>query len=122
KPEDFDGTIDRLEGALDPVLAAAQRHGVSINFDMEHHQLKDLTLALFMRCCERRPFDAAVALQAYLRSADDDARRLIDWSKRTGRVVTVRLVKGAYWDHERIVAERLNWPSPVWPTKGDRKS
>jgi len=116
--EDFDGTIERMIGTVTPILEDAAKQGVFINFDMEHHQLKDLTLALFMRCCERVDFPAGVALQAYLRSAEADAQRLIDWAKRVGRVVTVRLVKGAYWDYERIVAERNSWPSPVWPTKG----
>jgi RHH-type proline utilization regulon transcriptional repressor/proline dehydrogenase/delta 1-pyrroline-5-carboxylate dehydrogenase len=32
-------------------------------------------------------------------------------------VVTVRLVKGAYWDYETIHAEQQGWPSPVWPKK-----
>ena len=43
-------------------------------------------------------------MQAYLRSGDDDARRIIEWAQRTGRQVTVRLVKGAYWDYETINA------------------
>jgi hypothetical protein len=54
-----------------------------------------------------------------LRSGDDDARRIIEWSKRTGRQVTVRLVKGAYWDYETINAEQQGWPVPVWSRKVD---
>ncbi len=42
---------------------------------------------------------------------------LIEWSKRTGRQVTVRLVKGAYWDYETINAEQQGWPVPVWSRK-----
>ncbi len=88
-----------------------------INFDMEQFALKDLTLELFMRCCEAIDFPAGLAMQAYLRSGDDDARRLIEWAKRTGRQVTVRLVKGAYWDYETIHAEQMGWPVPVWSRK-----
>jgi hypothetical protein len=36
-----------------PILEAARDKGVFVNFDMEHHALKDLTLELFMRCCEK---------------------------------------------------------------------
>src|SRR5205814_7228212 len=71
------------------------------------------------RCCEAIDFDAGLALQAYLRSGDADARRIIDWAKRTGRQVTVRLIKGAYWDYETVHSEQMGWPIPVWSRKSD---
>ena len=116
-PIDTEGSIRGLMAGLRPILEAAKRNGVLINFDMEQFALKDLTLELFMRCCEEVDFTAGLAMQAYLRSGDDDARRIIDWTKRTGRQVTVRLVKGAYWDYETIHAEQMGWPSPVWSNK-----
>ncbi|MFO0830037.1 MAG: proline dehydrogenase family protein [Phycisphaerales bacterium] len=116
-PIDTDGSIRALMHRIVPVLEAAKRNGVFINFDMEQFALKDLTLELFMRCCEAVDFHAGLAMQAYLRSGEDDARRIIDWSKRAGRAVTVRLVKGAYWDYETIHAEQMGWPVPVWSRK-----
>lgn len=118
-PIDFDGSLRGLVGVLTPILEEAKRRGVFVNFDMEHHAFKDLTLELFMRCCETVDFAAGIAMQAYLRSGLADAQRVIDWSTRTGRTVTVRLVKGAYWDSETIHSEQLGWPSPVWTTKRD---
>src|SRR5258705_5390301 len=102
-----------------PILEAAKENNVLINFDMEQFALKDLTLELFMRCCEQVDFTPGIAMQAYLRSGDEDARRIIEWTKRTGRQVTVRLVKGAYWDYETIHAEQMGWPVPVWSRKSD---
>jgi len=72
-----------------------------------------------MRCCDEINFPAGLAMQAYLRSGDADAKRIIEWSKRTNRCVTVRLVKGAYWDYETIHAEEMGWPVPVWSRKVD---
>ncbi len=118
-PIDFKGSINGLVESLRPVLEAAKKHQVHINFDMEQFELKDLTLELFMRCCEEIDFSAGLAMQAYLRSGDEDAKRIIDWSKRTGRQVSVRLVKGAYWDFETIHAEQMGWPVPVWSRKID---
>ncbi|MBQ72168.1 MAG: 1-pyrroline-5-carboxylate dehydrogenase [Planctomycetaceae bacterium] len=118
-PIDTQGSIKGLQEALRPLLIRAKERGVFVNFDMEQHELKDLTLELFMRCCEEIDFTAGLAMQAYLRSGDQDADRIIEWSKRTGRQVTVRLVKGAYWDYETIHAEEMGWPVPVWSRKVD---
>jgi RHH-type proline utilization regulon transcriptional repressor/proline dehydrogenase/delta 1-pyrroline-5-carboxylate dehydrogenase len=43
----------------------------------------------------------------------------MEWSRAQGRVVTVRLIKGAYWDYETIHAQMQNWPSPVWTEKAE---
>ncbi|MBX3353202.1 MAG: proline dehydrogenase family protein [Phycisphaeraceae bacterium] len=109
--------LDDLMTRLRPILEAAKQNNVFVNFDMEQFSLKDFTLDLFMRCCDEFDFDAGLAMQAYLKSGDADAKRICEWSKRTGRVVTVRLVKGAYWDYETIHAEEMGWPCPVWNTK-----
>jgi RHH-type proline utilization regulon transcriptional repressor/proline dehydrogenase/delta 1-pyrroline-5-carboxylate dehydrogenase len=118
-PIDSEGSIKGLMQRIVPILEVAKQRGVFINFDMEQFELKDLTLELFMRCCEAVDFEAGLAMQAYLRSGDEDAKRIIEWSKRTGRQVTVRLVKGAYWDYETIHAEQMGWPVPVWSRKVD---
>ncbi|MEM9372001.1 MAG: proline dehydrogenase family protein [Planctomycetota bacterium] len=110
-------SIDDLMSRLSPILEAANRNGVLINFDMEQFELKDLTLDAFMHACDTHEFEAGLAMQAYLKSGVDDAKRIAEWAKRTGRVVTVRLVKGAYWDFETIHAEQMGWPCPVWNEK-----
>jgi len=118
-PIDMEGAIRDVMTRLIPVLEKARERGVFINFDMEQFEHKDLTIELFQRCCEQVDFHAGIAMQAYLRSGDDDARRVCEWAKRAGRQVTVRLVKGAYWDYETIHAEQMGWPSPVWSVKRD---
>jgi len=116
-PIDTEGAINDLMKRLMPVLETARDRGVFVNFDMEHYALKDLTLELFQRCCERIDFQAGLAMQAYLKSGVEDAKRMAEWSKRAKRLVSVRLVKGAYWDAETIKAEQNGWPCPVWNTK-----
>lgn len=116
-PVDTDGVVDHLMTRLVPLLRAAAEAGVFVNFDMEHYALKDLTLQLFERCCAAVEFEGGLALQAYLRSGDADAEKVIAIARRVGRPITVRLVKGAYWDHETIHAEEMGWPIPVWSRK-----
>ncbi|XVJ58873.1 MAG: bifunctional proline dehydrogenase/L-glutamate gamma-semialdehyde dehydrogenase [Tepidisphaera sp.] len=116
-PIDTEGSIRELMKRLVPILEVAHAKGVFVNFDMEHHQFKDLTLELFRRCCEKVPFEAGLAMQAYLKSGVEDAKAMCEWAVRAKRLVTVRLVKGAYWDAETIKSEMHGWPCPVWPVK-----
>src|SRR4029453_4871713 len=58
--------------------------------------------------------------QAYRKDSFDDLRDLVSWSADALRVpLQVRLVKGAYWDQERIVAGGAGWPVPVFEHKDE---
>lgn len=109
--------LQRLIARLDPLLSAAIERGVLINFDMEQFAVKDLTLRLFKKAARQYPFEAGIVVQAYLRSSMADARELVQWTRDTGRQITVRLVKGAYWDYEIAHAQVMGYPIPVYRDK-----
>src|SRR5262249_24121144 len=46
-----------------------------------------------------------------------DLEELARWSEGRGTAVWVRLVKGAYWDYETVVAAQQGWPVPVFTNK-----
>lgn len=120
-PLSHDASVRRLADRLRPLFRRAKELGVFLNLDMEHYALKALTLDAFMALLSEQEFagyNAGCVIQAYLRDAEADTQRLIDWARATGQVVTVRLVKGAYWDQEAIEAEQHGWPVPVWTDKG----
>lgn len=114
---DPEGGMKDLLRRLMPILETARDRGVFVNFDMEHHELKDFTLDLFEHCVSTINFQAGLAMQAYLRSGIEDARRICEWAKAKRKQVTVRLVKGAYWDAETIKSDMHGWPCPVWASK-----
>ncbi|MEM9167532.1 MAG: proline dehydrogenase family protein [Planctomycetota bacterium] len=117
-PIDLEGSIENTLTRIDPILEAAGRNNVFINFDMEHFEYKDLTIELFKRAALRHAeAPLGIAIQAYLKSGPDDARDLAQWAKANSRQITVRLIKGAYWDFETIHAEQMGWPCPVWNEK-----
>jgi RHH-type proline utilization regulon transcriptional repressor/proline dehydrogenase/delta 1-pyrroline-5-carboxylate dehydrogenase len=64
---------------------------------------------------------AGVVLQAYLRDSPAQLREILDWTERRPRrpPLTVRLVKGAYWDHELVQAQQHGWEVPVFTDKHD---
>src|SRR5262245_43872650 len=76
----------------------------AVTVDMEQYAFHDLSLQIFRAVLEEAEFHTqpyvSIALQAYLRDAENDVRDLIRWARRQRRRVGVRLVKGAYWDSE----------------------
>ena len=112
---------DGLAGAkarLHPLLAEAAAAGAYVHFDAEHYDVKDLTLQLFRDLLDEFPgLDAGVVIQAYLKDAHEDLADLIAWASGRERPVTVRLVKGAYWDTETVASEAEGWPVPVFAEK-----
>jgi len=120
------GALTRAEGVaeakarLRPLLAEAAATGAYVHFDAEHYDVKDLTLGLFRELLdepELAGLDAGIVVQAYLKDARDDVADLIAWSSGRRRPVTVRLVKGAYWDTETVQARAEGWPVPVFSEK-----
>lgn len=120
-PADPEGSVHALKERLRPILRRAQELGALINFDMESYRFKPVTLALFTSILEEDEFRhgpaVGIAIQAYLRDAEADLRMLLAWARARSRPLTVRLVKGAYWDYETVLAAQRNWPVPVWSEK-----
>ena len=120
-PADPENSIAALKERFRPILRRAAEVGALINFDMESYKLKDLTLALFKSIFEEPEFAQkpaiGIAIQAYLRDCEADLRDLVAWARKNNRPLSVRLVKGAYWDYETIIAQQRDWPIPVWQKK-----
>lgn len=116
-------SIAQAAKRLAPVLQQAKESGVLVTLDMEQYALRDLTLSLAMHLLEQsaagKPALLGIVVQAYLRDADGVVDRLLQWLTAHKATVTVRLVKGAYWDHEVAHATQRHWPSPVYQDKAE---
>ncbi len=114
---------DGIAGAkarLRPLLLEAATAGAYVHFDAEHYDVKDLTLQLFRELLDEPALaglDAGIVIQAYLKDARDDLADLVAWSSGRTRPITVRLVKGAYWDTETVHSQAEGWPVPVFAEK-----
>jgi RHH-type transcriptional regulator, proline utilization regulon repressor / proline dehydrogenase / delta 1-pyrroline-5-carboxylate dehydrogenase len=117
----FDYSVGMAKERLRPLFRKAMATGAFVNLDMEHHGLKNLTLALYKSLMEEPEFHdypfTGIAIQCYRRDSETDLHDLIDWGRRRRIQFTVRLVKGAYWDLEVIWAQDKNWPIPVFVHK-----
>ncbi|MDV2991932.1 MAG: 1-pyrroline-5-carboxylate dehydrogenase [Chroococcidiopsis sp. SAG 2025] len=120
-PLDAAGSAARVSDRIRTVLRKAKELGVSIHFDMEQYAYKDLIFSILKQVLQEEEFrsrtDVGVTVQAYLRDSERDTQDLIAWVKQRGYPLTVRLVKGAYWDQETIKAEQKHWQQPVFNDK-----
>ena len=120
-PADPADAIAHLAPKLRPILRRAKELGAFINFDMESYAHKNATLELFRTLFTEPEFrdwpHAGIVIQAYLRDAENDLHDLIAWGRERGTRFTVRLVKGAYWDYEKIKSTQNGWVIPVWLQK-----
>ncbi len=120
-PLDAKGSQERVLPRIRTLLRHAKEVGAAIHFDMEQYAYKDLTLAILKQLLLEEEFrtrtDIGITLQAYLRDTERDLRDLVEWAKQRGNPVTVRLVKGAYWDQETIKSAQKDWPQPVFNEK-----
>ncbi|MFQ5963813.1 MAG: L-glutamate gamma-semialdehyde dehydrogenase [Candidatus Scalinduaceae bacterium] len=120
-PVNFAGSIETVKERLRPIFRKAKEYESFINIDMEHYKFKDLTIAIFKSLLEEEEFSenprAGIVIQTYLKDSGKDLKELIDWARERKRTLTVRLVKGAYWDYEQVAAMLDNWPVPVFLDK-----
>jgi RHH-type proline utilization regulon transcriptional repressor/proline dehydrogenase/delta 1-pyrroline-5-carboxylate dehydrogenase len=120
-PADPADAIAHLAPKLRPILRRACELGAFVNFDLESYAHKNTTIELFKTLFSEKEFidwpHAGIVIQAYLRDAERDLCELIDWALDRGTRFTVRLVKGAYWDYEKIQARQNGWVCPVFLQK-----
>jgi len=110
---------------LRALLRTAREVGAHLHVDMESLDSREAVLALMLELLSEEEFvdgpSAGIVLQAYLRDSAETLEQILDWcSQHDARPpLVVRLVKGAYWDHEIVEARHHGWPAPVFEEKSD---
>jgi RHH-type proline utilization regulon transcriptional repressor/proline dehydrogenase/delta 1-pyrroline-5-carboxylate dehydrogenase len=121
-PADPRGSVAAINARLRPILTAACAQNAAVTFDMEHYDVRHIVLQCFMELLMEPEFRdwpfAGIAVQAYLRDAPECLQTLIDWADVRGTPIKLRLVRGAYWDTETVIAHQHGWALPVWAHKG----
>ena len=110
---------------LRPLLRRARELGAHVHIDMESLDSREAVFGLVLEVLSEPEFatgpSAGLVLQAYLRDSPDQLAQILDWAaeRRRQPPLTVRLVKGAYWDHELVEARQEGWPVPVFEVKAE---
>jgi proline dehydrogenase len=114
---------ERLRG----LLRQAKELGAHLHIDTESLDSRDAVLELVLELLAEEEFregpSAGMVLQAYLRDSPQTLDAIEAWLTGAGAAratpLTVRLVKGAYWDHEIVEARQHGWEVPVFDVKAD---
>ncbi|MGH2712403.1 MAG: proline dehydrogenase family protein [Thermoleophilaceae bacterium] len=125
RPEAPEIGRDDAARRMRPLLVRAKELGAHLHIDMESVDTLEATLELVVEMLDdpelRDGPSTGVVMQAYLRESPDQLERVIEWARATERrpPLVVRLVKGAYWDHEIVEARQHGWTPPVFEHKAD---
>ena len=97
-----------------------------VYLDMEEYRDKELTAQAFMDTLDRPGLEevsAGIALQAYLPDTFATHRRITAWARERvasgGAPATIRIVKGANMEMERVDASLHGWPLATYSNKLD---
>ncbi len=128
----IDTLCDRLELLFRAALKATfqkpdgTRVPKFVYLDMEEYRDMEITAEAFMRALDRaglQQAQAGIALQAYLPDAYMVQQEITSWARRRvaagGAPITIRLVKGANMEMERVEASHLGLPQAPFREKLD---
>jgi proline dehydrogenase len=125
RPEAPERGVEDAAVRLRPLLRRASDLGAHLHIDMEALDSLEVTLRLLLDLLDEEEFaegpSAGLVLQAYLRESPAQLDRILEWAGRASRrpPLVVRLVKGAYWDHEVAEARQHGWSVPVLTDKAE---
>ena len=119
--------LGRLDAAerLRPLLTHARELGAHVHIDMESLDSREAVLQLVLDILSESELrdgpSVGLVLQAYLRDSPDQLSQVLEWAAGAKRTpaLQIRLVKGAYWDHELVQARQHGWPTPVFEVKAE---
>ena len=110
---------------LRELLRRAKATGAHLHIDMESFDSRESITDLVLELLAEPEFadgpSAGLVLQAYLRDSPELLDRILAWTADHPRAhpLVIRLVKGAYWDHEVVDARQHGWEPPVFEVKAE---
>lgn len=118
KPVDVEGSVQGIMARLKPIYRKIADMGAGLCIDIEQLKYREITIELFKRLRSDPDFvhypHLTIVQQCYLKDSDATVRDLIAWGRKNNLPFGIRLVKGAYWDAETVMAKQNGWDIPVW--------
>ncbi|MDX2113798.1 MAG: bifunctional proline dehydrogenase/L-glutamate gamma-semialdehyde dehydrogenase PutA [Alphaproteobacteria bacterium] len=114
--------LSELKPRLKEILLLAKKHHIAVSIDAEEANRLDIEMILFEELLAEPELagwnGVGFVLQAYQKRAFHVIDFLAQLARKHGRVIPLRLVKGAYWDSEIKHAQVMGLPGyPVFTKK-----
>lgn len=115
------GGVKRLLDKVLPIFYQAKKLNTFINIDLEQWSNHEITYNLLKELVQDPELKdwphIGIVIQAYLPTAINDLEFVSQLARDRGAPLTVRLVKGAYWDYEVVNARQHGYACPVFVHK-----
>lgn len=108
-------------GKFSELLRHAIETDTHITVDAEDYQVCKLTEEVFLDVVSLPEFrnypHVGIALQAYRTDAQSSAFAIVCTARQRSTPIGIRLIKGAYWDTEMMIADQNGWEFPLFSQK-----
>lgn len=116
-----DRSVEVLSERLSTIARRAKKIGALLYVDAEDSDNNIVVYRTFKKVFGDQEFldfpYPGIVLQAYAKGAEQIYNDLLAFAKARRAPISIRLVKGAYWDYETIISSQNNWPSPLFSRK-----
>lgn len=117
----FDRSVSVLTERLSQIARKAASVKAIVYVDAEDSGNNPIIYETFKQVFGSSEFKSfsypGIVIQAYSKSAEKTVLEMLEFAKTRGAPIAIRLVKGAYWDHETILSAQNNWESPLFKHK-----
>ncbi len=117
----FERSVAVLSERLGEIVRKAKTLGALIYVDAEDCGNNPIIYETFKRVFSSSEFAdfpyPGIVIQAYARDSATVVEDMLNFARSRGRPISVRLVKGAYWDYERVISSQNHWDFPLFDEK-----
>lgn len=117
----FQRSVDVLSQRLAEIARRAKKYGALMYVDAEDTGNNSIIYEAFKRVFGSQEFldmpYPGIVIQAYSRSSEARVHEMLEFARSRGAPIAIRLVKGAYWDYEKVISAQNHWEFPLWSKK-----
>lgn len=117
----FERSVSVLSERLAEIARRVKRYGALMYVDAEDSGNNAIIYEAFKRVFGSSEFIdlpyPGIVIQAYAKNSEARVDEMLAFARQRGAPIAIRLVKGAYWDFERVVSSQNDWEFPLWSKK-----
>jgi RHH-type proline utilization regulon transcriptional repressor/proline dehydrogenase/delta 1-pyrroline-5-carboxylate dehydrogenase len=117
----FERSVDVLSERLSEIVRRAKKFGALVYVDAEDSGNNPIIYETFKRVFGSQEFIdypyPGIVIQAYAKNSESRVEEMLAFARSRGNPIAVRLVKGAYWDLERVISLQNHWEFPLYEQK-----